>query len=265
MDPKEKTVWITGASSGIGAALAVEMARTGAKLILSARREDRLAEVRTACLEHSPDVAVLPLDVGDAEALPAAVEAAESHYGPIDMLVCNAGIGQRGRAAETALEVDRRILDINYFGAVALAKTVLPGMRSRRNGQIVVTSSVLGKMGVPTRSAYCASKHALHGFFDALRAEVHADNVAVTLICPGYIRTEIGVHALEADGSEHGKVDPGQLKGMTAEACARRMMRPIRRGAAEAVIGGWVETAGVLLKRWCPALFNWVIRRMDVN
>lgn len=265
MNPAGKVVWIAGASSGIGAALAVEMARAGAKLILSARREDKLQAVAERCREHASDVHVLPLDMTRIETFPETLSHVEALLGPIDMLVLNAGIGQRGRALEVELEVIRRLFEVDFFGTIELARIVGNGMAKRGSGQIVVTSSVLGLMSVPGRSGYCAAKHALQGYFNSLRAEVARSGVTVTMICPGYIRTEISLHALEPDGSEHGRMDGGQDKGMSADECAARMMSAIHRDKAQVVIGGFLEKIGVLAARWCPALYRWGLARVDVD
>ena len=182
---KDKVVWITGASSGIGEAMALAAAEQGAKLVLSARREPELQRVRSACI-NPQQVAVLPVDLTafDAEKVTAK---AESFFGPIDVLVNNAGISQRGTVLDTTMAVYRRIFELDFFACVALTKAVLPGMVARKRGQLVIISSVVGYVGTPLRSGYAAAKHALHGFYDALRAEVWREQVQVTLICPGFI------------------------------------------------------------------------------
>ncbi len=259
----DRVVWITGASTGIGKALALALADAGARLILSARNRERLDAVRAATA-HPARVHVLALDVADHDALPARAEQALGLEGRVDVLVHNAGVGQRSPAADTELHVTRRILDVNFLGPVALTRAVLPSMRARQNGHLVVVSSVLGTFGAKRRSSYAASKHALHGFFDSLRAELADEGIRVTLICPGYIRTPISEQALTADGTPHGRADPGQASGMDPARCAARMVRAIEREQREVVIGGW-ETAGVWLKRWCPWLLARILRRMRMD
>ena len=194
----ERKVWITGASSGIGEALARVLDRRGARLVLSARRSERLEAVK-ASLTRPQEHRVLPLDVTATDR--AAEHVAEALTGgPVDVLVHGAGISQRSRAAETELAVDRRLMEVNFFGAVALTKAVLPSMLDRGAGHFVVVSSLVGKISTPLRSGYSASKHALHGFFDAVRAELYERGIRVTLACPGFIRTEITLHALTGDG-----------------------------------------------------------------
>ena len=264
MDVKGKVVWITGASSGIGAGLAVAMSKQGARLMLSARREEKLAAVRAACVDPEAHL-ILPLDLAATETLPAAAEQALGFAGHIDILVNNGGVSHRSRVEETTdLTIERQVMEVNYFGAVALTKAVLPSMLERGSGHVVVVSSVMGKFSTPLRSAYAASKHALHGFFDALRAEVWDAGIRVTIICPGYIRTEISYHALTADGGTHGKLDPGQAKGMSPEKCAAGIIRAIEKEKAEVRIGG-PETLVVHLKRFMPGLLNTVIRKVKVT
>ncbi len=184
-------VWITGASSGIGEATALALAKLGARLILSARRADELQRVATQTGLPPSDVLVLPMDMTDTTSLAAHVETVRQHFGRIDYVFQNAGITQRSTVADTDLAVYRRLMDVNFFGVVALTKAVLPLMLEQGSGHFVVTSSVAGKIGTKQRSGYCASKHALHGFFDAFRAENHHVGLRVTIVCPGYVQTPI--------------------------------------------------------------------------
>jgi len=257
MDPKGKVVWITGASSGIGAALAVEMARAGARVIISARREEKLRAVAAECEKVGTRARTLPLDLDEVDSLQGKADRAWDMFKRLEVLVNNAGVGQRSLAMETDVSVDEAIMRTNYLGTVALTKALLPRMVDRNIGQIVVTSSVLGKYGVQRRSTYAASKHALHGFFDSLRCELRAagSNVTVTLICPGWVRTDISLSAYQGDGSRHGKLSPGQESGISPEVFAKKMMRAIRSDREEAAIGG-KEAWAVLLKRFWPGLLN---------
>ncbi len=257
---QDRVVWITGASSGIGEALAYAFSREGAQLILSGRREAELERVRAACA--APDrTRVLPLDLQQLDALPAKAAAAEALFGRIDILVNNGGISQRSRGAESSMVVEKAVMDTNYFGTLALTKAVLPAMLARRSGHIVVVSSLAGYLSTPMRSAYAASKHALQGWFNSLRSEVHPDGIAVTMICPGFVRTNISQNALAADGSKHGKLDNYIARGMSAETCAAKSLNAIANRKEEALIAGW-EVMGVYLKRFSPWLFSQVVRRM---
>ena len=260
-----KVIWITGASSGIGEALAYALAAKGAKLILSARRKEELERVKGNCPSHLQNVVkTLPLDLEKSDTLELLTEAAIQIFGHVDILVNNGGISQRSLVAEATLAVDRRIMEINYFGTIALTKHLLPHFIRRREGSFVTVTSLTGKFGTPYRSGYAASKHALHGFFDALRAEHHKDNIRVTMICPGFIRTALTLTALTADGSPLNKMDAAQYKGKPADWCARKIVSAIERNKEEVYIGGR-EVFGVYLKRFFPALFSKVIRKVAVR
>lgn len=263
MDVANRTVWITGASSGIGEALAYELSRRGARLILSARREEALQAVKSRCDQPHTHV-VVPLDLADRASLDAAAETVQADVGAVDIVVHNGGISQRSLVAETDLSVDRRIMEVNYFGTVTLTKRVLPSMLQRGRGQFVVISSLVGKFGTANRSAYAASKHALHGFFDSLRAEVHDDGLRVTLVCPGFVETSVAHNALTADGSAlQDNVDEVKEVGMPPATCARKIADAAEREKDEVYIGGW-ETTGVYAKRLSPTLFNFFVRRTSV-
>ena len=258
-----KLVWVTGASAGIGEALARAFAARGARLVLSARRAALLEEVR-ASLPRPDEHLVVPLDLADPASIASAASAVLARLGAVDVLVHCGGVSQRSLARDTALAVDRRIFEINFFGTVALTKALLPSMLARRAGHIVVVSSLVGKIGTPLRSAYAASKHALHGFFDSLRAEVWREGVRVTLACPGFIRTDVSVNALTGDGSPQGTMDDAQAHGMPAEECAEAIVRAVERDAHEVLVGG-KERWAVHLRRFFPGLFDRVIRTVKVT
>ncbi|HXA84711.1 MAG TPA: SDR family oxidoreductase [Candidatus Dormibacteraeota bacterium] len=260
MDFQGRRVWITGASSGIGEALALAFHQAGAKLILSARREDELKRVQTACGGEAATL-LLPMDVTNAAELPDKTHQALSLFGGIDILVLNAGITQRSRARETDESVYRRLMEVNFFAPEAMARAVLPSMLSQKSGHIVVISSVAGKFGVPMRSGYSATKFALHGFFEALRAEEERNGVHVTMVCPGYIRTDISLSALRGDGRKHAKMDSELARGMPADECARRILRGVAGKKREIVIAASREKALVYVKRFFPTLLARMIGR----
>lgn len=255
---KDKVIWITGASSGIGEAMAYKMAKEGAKLVLSARRKEELERVKNACGLLENDILVLPLDVENFESFESLKDTVVAKFGRIDILFNNAGISQRGGVLESDLSVFQKIININLMGVVALTKAVLPQMIKQNAGHIVVTSSLSGKLGSPMRSGYCASKHALHGFFDALRAEVYENNVKVTMICPGYIQTDISVNAIGADGNKHGKMDNNQENGVPVDVCAAKIVKAIKADKSEIYIGG-KEVLGVYLKRFFPKILEKIV------
>lgn len=258
MDWQGKVVWITGASDGIGAALARVLAAEGASLLLTARRREALDEVALSCAPAQ--VRVLPADLMDLDSLPALAAQAEAAFGRIDVLVNNAGISQRALALDTRVEVVQEIMTLNFFAPVALTRLVLPAMLERGTGTIAVTSSVAGHVGTPLRSSYCASKHAVQGWFDSLRAELHGTGVGVTILSPGYIQTDIAMKARTADGSQNGRRGKGNMRGLTAEHCAERMARALAQGKREIFIGG-PEVVAVYLKRWAPGLIARFIHR----
>jgi len=256
-----KVVWITGASSGIGEALVNSLARQGSKIILSARKTDELQRVRTQAGLNDTNSLILPLDLGDSAAFPSLTDTAVARFGRIDILVNNGGISQRSYAEDTPLSIDRQIMEVNYFGQVALTKSVLPFMIRQKSGHIVVISSVSGKFGFFLRSAYSASKHALHGFFDSLRMEVHRHNINVLLVCPGKVKTNISVNALKADGRTHGVMDESQEKGISAQACAEKIISAIQHGREEIYAGQRKERTALWMKRFFPRLFSKIIRK----
>lgn len=262
MNVEKQVVWITGASSGIGAALAEACARQGARVVLSARRLDELEKVRARC-NRPDDHFVLPMDMAGADFARATADVL-ARFGRIDVLVNNAGISQRSRIAETSLDVDRRIMEVNYFGVVGLTKAVLPVMQRQKGGHVVVVSSLVGLVSTPLRSTYSASKHALHGFFEALRAEEHDNGIRVLMVCPGAIATDVSLHALAGDGSEHGVMDPLQATGMPPAECARQILEALAAERAEILVAGR-EKLAVTLFRHAPSLYRRLVRRMKVT
>lgn len=260
----DKVVWITGASSGIGEALAYEFARQGARLVLSARRGDVLDAVRLRC-ERPEAHLVLPLDMSDAASLPDKVAEVLQAFAQIDLLINNAGISQRSLIKDTGLDVDRRIMEVDFFGPVALTKALLPHMLERGAGQLAVISSVAGLVATPYRSAYAAAKHAIAAFYNALRAEVHEAGVQVAVIYPGYVSTNITLHALSGDGSEHGVLDQKLKEGIPAAAFAVKVVRALAAGEDHIIVAGAQETFAVYLGRLSPGLLARAIRSVKVT
>ncbi|MGM0507318.1 MAG: SDR family oxidoreductase [Bacteroidota bacterium] len=256
-------VWITGASSGIGEALAYEYNRRGARLILSARRRVELERVRAAS-PYPESIELLPLDLTRLETHESVARKAIDIYGQIDLLINNGGISQRGLAHETTTEVVRQVMEVNFFGTIHLTRQLLPHMMERRSGHIVVMSSVMGKFGTRLRSAYAASKHALHGWYDCLRQEVAVHNVDVTLVCPGYVRTNVTYNAMRADGSSLNEMGMGQMNGMDPEYFAKTLIPKLEKRKREIYIGG-KEVWAVRVKRWFPGLLDAILRRVRVT
>jgi dehydrogenase/reductase SDR family protein 7 len=250
-----QVVWITGASSGIGEALAKAFSPVGAKVVLSARNEPELQRVRNECIAagaSAHNLLVLPLDVLDYDALPKAVQAVQQAFGRIDMLFNNAGTSQRSFCLETELQVYRTLFELNVIAQIALTKTVLPVMVEQGAGHIFVTASVAGKVGVPLRTGYCAAKHAVMGFFDALRTEVAHLGIKVTTIVPGFIRTNIGANALTGTGVPTGVEDADIESGMDVTECAGFILQGIADGVEEIAVGGGPEMGLLELRREDP-------------
>jgi dehydrogenase/reductase SDR family protein 7B len=247
-----KVIWITGASSGIGEALAYAFSAAGARLLLSSRRTEELERVRRSCA-HPDQARVLPMDLTDIASFGAHVSEAVGAFGQVDIMVHNGGISQRSLVAETDMSVHRQVMELDYFSYVALTRALLPHFIERRAGHFVVMSSVMGKIGTPMRSAYAAAKHALHGFFDCLRAEVAASNIHVTVLTPGYIQTNISLHVLTKDGTPMGKTSQNIDKGLPADKAAAQILRAVGRGAFEAYIGKRSgEAFALLINRFAP-------------
>jgi dehydrogenase/reductase SDR family member 7B len=250
-----KTVWITGAASGIGEALAYEYSKGGAQIILSDINVERLNQVAAECEKKGGEAHIAPFNLENSlEIVKVAVEVLKQ-FPKIHYLYNNGGISQRSYAIETPVEIDRKIMETNFFGAVTLTKQLLPSLISEGGGHIVVTSSVVGKFGFPLRTAYSASKHALQGYFEALRAELYDKKVKVTILSPGKIRTNISVNAINKDGSRHGVMDVRQAQGMPADVCARRIISAVNRNKKELWFAGR-EVLMVYIRLYLPALFH---------
>ena len=257
-----KTVWITGASSGIGEALAYAFGARGARLVLSARRAERLERVARG--SGARDTLIVPLDLAQLDGLPGKVDEVIARMGAVDIMVHNAGVGQRSAVIDTDFAVDRKMMETNYLGPVALSKALLPSMLERKRGDFVVISSVLGVMSAKQRSGYCASKHALHGYFNALRAELSSEGISVLLVCPGHVSTEFSERALAGDGSAHGVVDKSTASGLSAGETARRTLLALDRGQAEVYVARW-ENWAVHLNRYAPSLMRRAIARVKMR
>lgn len=230
--------------------------------MLSARREEELRRVQGRC-GGPPNTRVLPLDMSREEQLAEKTRAALGMFGAIDILVLNAGISQRSLTRATDGSVYRRLMEVNFFGPEALTRAILPSMLEKKSGHIVAISSIAGKFGVPLRSGYSATKFALHGFYEALRAEEGRNGIRITLVCPGFIRTDISLSALKGDGSLHAKMDPELARGMPAEECARQILKAVARGKEEICVGAAREKTLVYLKRFLPGLLTKMVSRTN--
>lgn len=261
VDPlSERVVWITGASSGLGEALARECARRGALLVLSGRRRAELERVAASCAGAADTPMILPLDVTRPQEFAPAAVRVQGTWRRIDVLINNAGVSQRALVTETLPAVERAILEVNFFGAAGLSRAVLPVMQAQKSGAIVAISSVMGHVGTPKRAAYAAAKHAVQGWFDSLREEVRGDGIRVLVASPGYVLTHISENALRGDGSSAGPRAAPEARGIPPERAATAIVAALVAERDEVVIGGR-ETWAIWLHRISPALYRWALRR----
>ncbi|HKK68020.1 MAG TPA: SDR family NAD(P)-dependent oxidoreductase [Bacteroidales bacterium] len=249
-----KTIVITGAAGGIGHALSLEYARPGNHLILCDLNQKQLDRTSNMCKAYADNVTSIAFDLSKETEVNTAAETIRGHAKQIDRLILVGGVSQRGSAIKTPLEVDRKIMEINYFGHINFTKKLLPVLLASDDPHMGVTSSISGRFGFHQRSAYAASKFALHGFFESLRLEHHKDNLKVSIICPGRINTPISLSAITESGDKHGEMDPGQNTGMPAETCAIKMRKAIEKGRKDVLIGK-KEILMVHFRKYLPFLF----------
>lgn len=260
MTVHNRLVWVTGACSGIGEALAYELSRRGADLVLSSNRPVALEEARQNC-DRPDDHVIQPLDLTEPSTLQNAAEQVHDGVGPVDILVNNAGIGHSGPVAKTDVNDVRQVMEVNFFGTIQLTKAVLPQMRDRQQGHIAVVSSIAGKLALPRSSTYAASKHAVQGWFESLRAEVHDDGIQVTVVCPGFTQTNIAANGVATDEETGKEVTELVEDGMPPEECAEAIADALKADTDERTVAGWDEKLLVYIKRFVPRLFRLLARR----
>jgi len=261
MQLQNKVVWITGASSGIGEALVYVLAKEGAKLVVSARRENELKRVVAHSKLDDEHVFILPLDLEHTHNINEKVRQVIEKFGQIDVLINNSGMGHRTKAVNTSTEIDRKVMEINFFGTINLTKAVAKQMQKQQSGKLVVISSIMGKYGMPLYSTYSASKHALYGYFESLRQEVFKDNIKVLIVSPGFINTDVSTKLLKEDGTEYGIKSDAQEKGMTALNCAKDIVKAIQSNKDHKFVGKY-EIFSVYVKQYFPKLFYKLMRKM---
>lgn len=259
-----RLVLITGASSGIGKAIALQLAKEGAKLIIADKAVDGLSALKDDCLKYTNFCEAISFDLSNPTEVSVAAAEILTKFGPIYLLINNGGISMRSLAVETPIEIDRKIMEIDFFSYIILTKALLPSMIEQKEGFIGVTSSLSGKFGFHLRSSYSAAKHAIQGYFETLRMELKMHGISVTIAYPGSINTNISLNAIEKDGKPHGIMDPAQKHGMSAEECAKQYIKAIKRGRAEVLIGG-KEFIMFHLKRFFPRLFFKVIGKIKTT
>lgn len=256
---RNAVVVVTGATSGLGRECARVFHTAGAKLVLCGRNVKALEELTRELAESSQgqtyQPCVVTFDLTDPGAIASAATEILQCFGCVDILINNAGISYRGAISDTIVDVDRKVMEINYFGPVALTKALLPSMVERKRGHIVAISSIQGKISIPFRSAYAASKHATQAFFDCLRAEMEADNIKVTVISPGYIHTNLSVNAVTADGSRYGALDKNTAQGRSAAEVAQDVLDAVGKKKQDVLLTDFLPTVAVYVRALAPRLF----------
>ncbi|NCP83501.1 MAG: SDR family oxidoreductase [Bacteroidetes bacterium] len=255
----DKWIWISGASSGIGEALAKNLANKGGKVIISARNSSKLEAIHK---ENPDSFYVIPMDVASDVERKQALEKVKELTNTVDIIIHSAGVSQRSSAVKTELSVLKALFEVNFFGLVELNRMVLPLLKS--GSQIVVINSLVGKFATPFRTAYSASKHALDGYFEGLAYELTQNNIEICMVYPGYIKTDISLNALTAKGSKYGKMDETQEKGMSADRCAEIIVNGLIKRKKEIIVGG-SEIIGMYLKRFFPSLLKRIISKRAIT
>lgn len=264
----DKVVWITGASSGIGRGLAIGCAKAGAIVIASARRQELLEELadEIRALPECSGISLLAFDLTDHQAVLEKTAEAVRLHGRIDLLINNAGISQRALVNSLSYRVVEQVIKTDLLAVTDLTLSVLKHMYENSSGHIVVTSSIMGKIGTPYRSAYCAAKHGLHGFFSGLAAEGSADNIAVTILIPGRVKTNISYNALDGQGKEYRKIDSGLAAGMPVEKAVPGILAAIARCKFEYYFAlDTLMLAGLLLVKFAPRIYLRLLSKVRVT
>ena len=259
-----KTIWITGASSGIGRSLTIQLAKLGAKLVITARRKEELEKVKLECV--NAEVHIHPFDLSDLDNLDEFSNSVQKEIGDIDILINNAVISAWSSINGTQFKVYEDVMNLDFFSVVKLIQSVLPNMILRKEGQIVTNTSLLGKFAIKKRSVYASAKHALHGFMDALRAEVYEHNIKVNIVAPGFVNTEVGMKALTEDGTPYGANDRGhESQGMDVNKAANMIIQAIEKNKRESYIVPKFAFPRVVLiiSRFLPGLAAIIARRYN--
>ena len=259
---RNRVVWVTGASSGIGESLSKQLALAGARLVMSSHEPEELERVKDEIGKVEHDPVIIPFDLSDPKRVEEAAGNVIQKMGGVDIFFSNGGVSTRTTAMETSLEVDRKVMEINYFSGLIITKKIIPGMLANGFGHIIATSSISGKFGFPLRSAYAASKHALHGFYESLWTELHQQGIRTTIVMPGRVKTNISMHALDKNGKEYGKMSKGQAEGIPPESCAAQILRAASGNKREGLKGG-KELIMPRLKQYFPRIFYKLVIRID--
>lgn len=260
----KKTILITGASSGIGKALAVQWAQPNYTLLLAARNRQNLTDVKVTCEQKGANVELFEVDLSEMAQVDELANQVKEKFTHLDILVNNAGISQRSQAEETDEKVDREIMELNFFSPVRLTKNLWPLLTKSTHANIVNISSVTGTFGFPQRSTYAASKHAMEGFFESWMLENKAPNIHFTIVAPGRVLTNISFNALKNDGSKHQVLDEGQAKGIKADVCASKIIAAVAKNKRKVYI---VQQERILLflYRYFPAVFVLLVKKLGLK
>lgn len=258
---QNSVVVITGATSGLGRECARVFYAAGAKLVLCGRNKEALEELTEELMaspvakgeKHTPCKVVF--DLTDLEAIAESAAEILDCFGSVDVLINNAGISYRGDIIDTSIDVDKKVMDTNYFGPVALTKALLPSMVTRRKGHIVAISSIQGKISIPFRSSYAASKHATQAFFDCLRAEMEQYGIGVTVVSPGYIHTNLSLNAITANGSKYGVMDKNTAEGQSPREVAQDVLTAVEEKKKDVVLATVAPSLAVYLRTLAPGFF----------
>lgn len=261
---QDQVVWVTGASSGIGQALAIAFAELGAQLVLSARRDSELQRVK-ALLPNQDQHLCVPLDITNALQIEQALQQVLAEKGRIDWLINNAGLSQRALIQDTSMETERKIMEVDYFAHVAMTKAVLPTLLKQKSGHVVFISSVAGLIGTQYRATYSAAKAAIHMWANSLRAEVAAQGIDVSVVFPGFVKTNVSLNALTGDGEAQGFQDEAIEQGLDADEFAEQTVKALLQKQEYIVIGGRKEKLGVMLSRLAPSILYKQIRKAQVK
>lgn len=261
---KHKVIWITGASSGLGAALAKACAAEGAEVILSARRFEELEHIRLHLVSPEQHMSVV-MDITDEKQVEQAYQQILATKGRIDWLINNAGLSLRALIAETTMDTERTIMEVDYFSQVFLTKTALPTFLNQQSGRIVFISSVAGLLGTQYRASYSAAKSAIHMWANSLRAEVADQGIAVSVVFPGFVRTNVSFNALNGAGQAQGHQDEVIENGLDPDEFAAQVMKALQGGEEYIVVGGAKEKLGVLMSRLSPKTLYKMIRKTKVK
>ena len=258
---KDKVIWVTGASSGIGEQICIQLSNLGAKLVISARREDELIRVASLC-NNPQNILILPLDLNKIENTEDLISKIITKFSKIDILINNAGVSQRSRAMQTSIELDRMFMEVNFMSGVILTKAVLPIMLKNKSGQIVAVSSILGDFGLALHSTYSAAKHATNAFYESIREELKTQGIDITIVSPGFIKTDVALKAITHQGIPYNVNSPAQEKGMLASVCATKIIDAIIKKKRFKYIGN-LELIMVPIHHYAPRLFYWLMEKMS--